>query len=221
MPMKHLLIALTCLALLVPTSAVRAQGKDTASEAKAQFKAGQEFFKEGSYVDALRAFKKANKLHPHPDIVFMVGQAQRNLKLHAAAINSFKSYLDGKPDAEDREDVERLIEELDFLEEAEGSAEDPTARDDEAAERKAAAAKAAKEEQERKKRAKTLPNPVKHDAPHALTPVKKDKPIYKKAWFWAAVGGGLVVVGGAAGIIAWQASGTDAPEGSLGTFDIP
>ena len=219
MPMNRLLIPLIVLALLMPAGAAFAKDGDAASQAKAQFKAGQEHFKAGAYVDALRSFKKANKLHPHPDIVFMVGQAQRNLKLHAAAINSFKSYLDEKPDADDREDVERLVEELQFLEEAEGSAEDPLAKEEEDAERAAEAARLA--EKDKKAAASALAKPKRQDAPHALTPVNKDKPIYKKWWFWAAVGGGLVVAGGAVGVIAWQTSGSEAPEGSLGTFDIP
>jgi len=224
--MKRLLITLATLSMLGFTPTAHAQGEDNAAQAKASFKAGQEFFKAGDYVEALRAFKKANKLHPHPDIVFMVGQAQRNLKIHGGAIISFKAYLDGKPEAEDREDVERLIEELDFLDEAEGSAEDPTLKDEEEAERKAEAARLAAAEKKRKaaeaKKRKARRKTRRQDAPHALTPSKKkDKPIYKKWWFWAAVGGGLVVVGGTVGIVAWQTSGADAPEGSLGTFDIP
>lgn len=225
MPMKRLLITLATLSMLGFTGAAHAEEGDTAAQAKAAFKAGQEFFKAGDYVEALRAFKKANKLHPHPDILFMVGQSQRNLKVHASAIASFKAYLDGKPEAEDREDVERLIEELEFLDEAEGSAVDPTLKDEEEAERQAEAARLAAVEKKRKAAAakkKTLPRHRRQDAPHALTPgKKKDSPVYKQWWFWAAIGGGLAVVGGTIGIVAWQTSGTDAPEGSLGTFDIP
>ncbi len=142
----------------------------------------------------------------------MIGQAQRNLKMHSSASASFREYLNAKPEAPDKEEVERLIEELDFLEEAEGSQRDPTEddpEDDPEADPKPAP------------KSKPLAKPTVHRAPTALTPSRKDKPVYKKWWFWVAVGGGLAVAGGTAGIVAWQMSGSEPPAGSLGNLDLP
>ncbi len=210
--MNRLLIVTVLSLFLLPAVPALAE-ESKADLAKVHFKKGQAHFEAEEYADALRAFKKAHKLHPLPDIVFMVGQAQRNLKLHGAAAASYRKYLEGKQDASDKEEVERLIEELEFLEEAEGSAEDPTANDPPDDPPKPAA--------KPKSRPKPKPKPRRR-APTALTPgPKKDKPIYKKWWFWVAVGGGLAVAGGTAGIVAWQTSGGDNPEGSLGTLDLP
>ena len=205
------------LALAFPTE-VQAESKK--ARARTSFKAGQKEFKEKNYEKALKLFKKANKLLPHPDILFMVAQCHRNLKQYRAAVKGFKGYLKAKPNADDRIEVKRLIDELEFLQEVSpeepdeptepGEPADPVDPDDPDGSKPPAKKPPVK---------KPLVEPPPPIVPIAPTPRRRKTPIYKKWWFWAVVGGTVVVAGGV-GIIAATAGGEEAPAGSLGTLDL-
>lgn len=213
-------LTLFVLALIAAVPA-RGLADESAAKAKGFFKDGQKHFKSKNYKKALELFQKAHSLHPHPDIVFMVGQANRNLEHYIEAIEAFREYLNLKPEAEDRGEVERLIEELEFLQEAKGGEsageeDKPAGPDEEEAsggtEAAAPAAKAGPT---------PMPEPTSPKAPRPLTPPpSRDRPVYKTWWFWTAIVGGLAVVGGASYLIARETSAVEPPAGSLGTLDL-
>ena len=216
------LLAVVLAITLVTPAPLEAQTNNKKQQARASFKSGQQLFKEKKYEEALKLFTKANRLHPHPDILFMVAQCHRNLKQYTRAVKAFKGYLKAKPEAEDKAEVTRLIEELDFLREVSpeepaepGEPDEPVDPDD---------------PDDPNKPATTPPDKPPKNNPLVVQPPPrvprspyrrvKTTPVYKKWWFWAVVGGTLVVAGGVGGIIAYSAGGEDAPAGSLGTLDL-
>ena len=187
--------------------------------ARAHFKAGQKQFQDKQYSQALRSFKKANKLLPHPDILFMVAQCHRNLKHYKKAIKAYQGYLKSKPQAEDKAQVTRLIEELQFLDEVSPEPDEPD-EPDEPVEPDDPTTKKPATTPDKDPPTKPLVTPTPPVVPIAPGPRRTKKtPVYKKWWFWAIVGT-VVVAGSVTGGVLASDSGGDPPAGSLGTLDL-
>jgi tetratricopeptide (TPR) repeat protein len=89
--------------------------------AKRHFDKGQKLFNLGKFEDALEQYQQAYDAKPIPDILINIGQCHRNLMNYDAAIFSFKKYLKLAPDAENREQVEEYIAELEAEQEKDTS----------------------------------------------------------------------------------------------------
>jgi tetratricopeptide (TPR) repeat protein len=102
------------LVLLVTVLAARvAYAEDVEMRsAKRHFERGQKLFNLGKFDDALDHYQQAYEAKPLPAFLFNIGQCYRNLGDYDAAIFSFKKYLKLSPDAENREQVEDYITEL-------------------------------------------------------------------------------------------------------------
>jgi tetratricopeptide (TPR) repeat protein len=148
---------------------VRAAHAEDPSErtAKRHYDRGQKLFNLQKFDEALEQYQKAFDAKPIPSILFNIGQCHRNLGDYDAAIFSFKRYLKLDPEAENREQVEELIADLE-----QKKAEADTDR-----------LKLGK----RKKRDREEEQPVENP---------EGAPVYKKWWFWTglsvvAVGAGV------------------------------
>jgi tetratricopeptide (TPR) repeat protein len=82
------------------------------ARAKARFAAGAQAYREARYKDAIDLFLEANRLDPHADLVFNVGQAYEKLGDAANALRSYREYLRLSPGASDRATVEASIRNL-------------------------------------------------------------------------------------------------------------
>jgi tetratricopeptide (TPR) repeat protein len=190
-----LLGAALCTAL---PSAAEAR-KTSKKEAKALFKEGQRHFKAGEFAEALDSFDAAYAIKPHPDILFMIAQCHRNLLHFRQAIDGFKGYLRDKPEAQDREEVEQLILDL----EREDAEQSPPPE----------------------KPAKKKPPPPAIVAP--VTPLvppppprREETPVYQKWWFWAIIGG-VAAAGTGIGLgVYFGTRSVEVPAGSLGSLDL-
>lgn len=89
--------------------------------AKRHFDRGQKFFALGKFEEALDQYQQAYDAKPFPDFLFNIGQCHRNLKNYDAAIFSFKKYLKLAPDADNRDQVEEYIADLEAEQERESS----------------------------------------------------------------------------------------------------
>jgi tetratricopeptide (TPR) repeat protein len=89
--------------------------------AKRHFDRGQKLFNLGKFEDALEQYTQAYDAKPIPELLFNIGQCHRNLKAYDEAIFSFKKYLKLLPDAENREQVEEYIADLEAEQERENS----------------------------------------------------------------------------------------------------
>ncbi len=93
--------------------AVPARADDLATRsAKRHYERGEKLFALGKFDQALDEYQQAFDAKPLGDFLYNIGQCYRNLSDYNQAIFSFKKYLKLKPDADDRDKVEKLIEEL-------------------------------------------------------------------------------------------------------------
>jgi len=111
-----MLRALFCLLVLaagVAVAAGPASAEDRATKlAKKHYARGEKLFALGRFDDALLEYEAAFEAKPLPGFLFNIGQCHRNLGDYDEAIFSFRKYLKLAPDADNKDDVLSLIEEL-------------------------------------------------------------------------------------------------------------
>ena len=91
-----------------PTPAVE---DDVAGEqARLHYVEGRERFARGEDEAAIAEFRIAYAVRPDPALLFDIGQCQRRLGQRAAALASYRAYLQSENDAGRRAEVLRLIE---------------------------------------------------------------------------------------------------------------
>lgn len=82
---------------------------DNVADAKAKFRAGATAYREGRFKDAIDLFLQANKLDPHAELLFNVGQAYERTGDVADALRSYREYLRLAAVVDDRPAVEKLV----------------------------------------------------------------------------------------------------------------
>jgi tetratricopeptide (TPR) repeat protein len=164
---------------------------DEAKDARELFRKGQAHYAVGEYEAAADAYMSAYKLKPDAALLFNAAQACRLGGKLDRALTLYRNYLRFYPEAKNAETVRGQITKLEKQIETERAA--ATAPPPAAA---------------------TAPPPVYASPPVAEAPALSatapppepaQKPIYKKVWFWGAVGGAVVA---AAVVIALVAGGS-------------
>lgn len=162
-------------------------------------------YKLGHFEAALAGYEAAYQAFAAPAFLFNIAQCHLQLGRWDRAIFFFEGYLRELPQATNHALVEELIQEA-----------ERKRREADEAERQRREAEALRLERERRaaeerELARRLDTAV---AP----PPRAEAPVYKKWWFWAAVGG---VAAGAATAVVVGTGGTRTvlPAGSLGTWD--
>jgi tetratricopeptide (TPR) repeat protein len=85
---------------------------DDVTQAKAKFQAAATAYREARYKEAIDLFIAANKLDPHPELIFNTGQAYEKLGDVPNALRAYREYLRIAPDVADRATVEESIKNL-------------------------------------------------------------------------------------------------------------
>jgi len=80
--------------------------------AREHFDRAEILYAQGQFEGALAEYLDAFEEEPLPELLFNVGQCQRNLDRYGEAIFSFRRYLGLRPDAPNRAAVLKLIDEL-------------------------------------------------------------------------------------------------------------
>ena len=101
--------------LAASVSRADAASKDVARESRAHFDSGSRHFDLAEYESALAEFKQAYQIKPDAVYLFNIAQCHRLLGHVEDAIVFYKNYLRKSPDAPNREDVERRLEELEAV----------------------------------------------------------------------------------------------------------
>ena len=104
-------------ALAAPPAAAGPSGADLAT-AKKLFETGLKLYREGSYREALAAFRRANDLSPRASIQRNIAQCDRDLKDFGAAYDAYQVLLaryGATMNATDQRAVRRAIDELAML----------------------------------------------------------------------------------------------------------
>lgn len=165
-PARLAIAALVALAALAAPRPAAAEDAATRA-AKRHYQKGDKLFTLGKFEQALAEFEAAYQAKPIPGLLFNIAQAHRNLDHLEQAIFAYRKYLNLVPDADNREAVLVLIEELeakqDQLEEEERA-------------RQAALDRERDRERDRENQRRA-----------------GGKPIYTRWWFW----GGIAAVAGA------------------------
>lgn len=108
---RLLLLLTVCLAVAVPARTATADDPATRS-ARRHFERGEKLFALGKFDEALDEYQTAFDAKPLPGFLYNIGQCYRNLGDFDQAIFSFRKYLKLEPEADNRDAVERLIEDL-------------------------------------------------------------------------------------------------------------
>ena len=92
-----------------PGAAVQAKEK---AEAKAQYDRGTVHFNLDEWPQAIEDFKAAYRLYPDATFLYNIAQCHRKMGSAAEALSFYKKYLRERPDAPNRPEVEKRIDEL-------------------------------------------------------------------------------------------------------------
>ena len=80
--------------------------------ARAAYDRGRKLFAEAKYADARAAFQEAYDAVPNPIVLVSIGECQLRLGNFEDAYDAFTRYLQGRPDAPDRADVEKKMADI-------------------------------------------------------------------------------------------------------------
>jgi tetratricopeptide (TPR) repeat protein len=191
-----LLVGTANLATSTPAAAKPAKEDETITRAKTLFAKAQEHYDLGEYEEAIKLLKEAYRIYPNTAFLHNLGVCYQKNGEYEKAIESYETYLEKSPKAPNRAIVEGEI--LDSRKALEELAE---------AKRKAEEAEA---ERQRQLALMAQPNPGKDKGPNS-------SPVYKKKWFWGAVGGAVLAGAGTAIGLSIAAS---TPNTDLGNQDI-
>jgi tetratricopeptide (TPR) repeat protein len=138
-----------------------AQAQTRTQTARAHFESGQSLYDVGEFARALVEFKESFLASDDPVLLFNMAQCHRQLGQAAEAVRLYRSYLRRKPDAPNRPEVERRIEELRATAPAAPAPPPPGA---------------------------AVPPAAIIETRPAVSP-EESPPLYRRWWFWAAVAG--------------------------------
>jgi hypothetical protein len=111
------------LALSLAWGSVAASPVDDKVLAKQHYESGARHFDLSEWDQALVEFKEAYRLKPDPTFLYNIAQCHRRLGHVGEALTFYKTYLRRAPDAPNREEVERRIQELESEQRAKVSRE--------------------------------------------------------------------------------------------------
>jgi tetratricopeptide (TPR) repeat protein len=181
-------IGLVSLATDVAAAQV-AEGEQLSTDdevARGLFQAGRAAYEAGRYQEALGFFEQAHARSGRAELLFNVGQTADRLRQDEKALAAFRAFLEQRPDASNRPEVESRIAALERAEaaredaEGSGTVTPPEMRNAPTPAQAAARTREAHASQ--------------GDA--ALTQADEGPAVTERWWFWTGVG--AVVVGGAA-----------------------
>ena len=107
----RLLVAVLTAAILAYAAPAAAQTPTQADEdaAKAHFLAGQAYYEQADYNDAVKEFIEAHRLSHRADLLYNISVCYERLGRWDDAISSLNQYLTEKPDAPDRAVIDSRI----------------------------------------------------------------------------------------------------------------
>jgi tetratricopeptide (TPR) repeat protein len=186
-----------------PAPQPTAPAQDQKLEARKLFDAATEHYKLGRFAVALEGYESAYALFKAPAFLFNIAQCHFQLQNWDRAVFFFEGYLREQPQAPNRALVEDLIREAREREAASRTNEQRRVDLDQA-----------KRDLERKEQERLA---AERERNQLALQVQETRPVYKKWWFWTAVG--TVAIASIATTVAFASRDTVLPSGSLGTVD--
>jgi hypothetical protein len=220
--MLRVLIITVALGAAAPVA--MAQTAAQKKQAKQHFDEAKTLFNLGKFREAVAEFERSYRLFTAPEILFMIGQCYNQLGEPPRAAFYYRRYLDEKPNAKNKDEVEAMIADI----EARSGRRPPppgavvTPPPPPPPPPKPVAKREPPPPPPKPIVAQVLPEPpAPAVAPLATMPTPpppadEPSPFYKKWWFWGGVGAAVVTV---VIISVAVSSGSGAPSGGLGTID--
>jgi tetratricopeptide (TPR) repeat protein len=203
--------ALLVLFVLLAATASTAEGRTEEREhpGRALFERAEAAFNRGKFEEARASYQAAYDVEPLPAFLFNIAQCYRNLGDYERAQFFFHRYTVLDPNSPNRAAAERLIAEMNRLAEERRSQAAPVTSPPSSAPSPAAPPAAIPPDG---RSATEQPSLLAARASNESSP---PKPVYRRGWFWAGVGG-AVLLGATAAVFAL--SGNE-PEGTLPPID--
>jgi tetratricopeptide (TPR) repeat protein len=98
--------------LFSPATARAEEPDPQAVRARNHLQSGVAYYDEGRYDEAAREMEAAYHLKPLPDLQYNLAQCYERLGRFDEAAKAYRAYLDGKPAADDRAQVEERVKNL-------------------------------------------------------------------------------------------------------------
>jgi hypothetical protein len=194
----------TVLAMLALVAAVGVAHGEDRGRARELFKSGSQHFKLGEYGEALTAFKEAYRNFEDPTILFNIAQCHRQLNQKPEAIRFYRTYLSELPKAPNRDEVRQLIAMLETA-----LAQETAAR---TVPPSGTLGTPPRNDAEPRPEPSVTPATIESPRADVVRAAPTRTPVYKKWWFWTAVGGAVVVaVGVGVGVGLALSPGPSAP----------
>jgi predicted DNA-binding protein YlxM (UPF0122 family) len=99
-------------AVIVAAAAPARAMTEDEERAKAHFLAGQSYYDQASYNDALREFNEAYRISKRPALLYNIARCHEALEQFPEAVQMLQRYLEEDPTTSDREAVETRIHNL-------------------------------------------------------------------------------------------------------------
>lgn len=153
---------------------------------------------------AIENFENGFRKRPMPEFLFNIAQCHRFAHRPEKALQFYQKYLRMDPNTSQRAEVEKQIANLsEIVDRSSAAARQPPTSTIDPTTGRVTNGTGTSRDPSRERRQANEPGgqtvePRDSDSTNqnvVATPPEK-KPIYKKAWFWATIGGGVVVVGG-------------------------
>jgi hypothetical protein len=105
---RGIAIAAIVCAAVAPASAMTEEEE----RAKAHFLAGQSYYDQASYTDALREFTEAYRISKRPALLYNIARCHEAVENYPEAVKMLEAYLEADPTTSDRSAVEQRITNL-------------------------------------------------------------------------------------------------------------
>jgi tetratricopeptide (TPR) repeat protein len=114
--MNHVIYLIAFFSLVAASNALAqsSRGPNGAAKerARAAYARGQELYKTGKYEEAEAAYREAFVAVPNPVMLLGVAESQKKLGRASDAVATLQTYLEMRPEATNREEVERKISDI-------------------------------------------------------------------------------------------------------------
>ncbi len=152
------------------------------SQVRELYETGMAHYQLEEWDQAIASWEQGFRIRPTAEFLYNIAQAHRFAKRPEKALSFYKKYLRMDPKSAARANVERQIEQLEAVVASNAKA--------------ATVPPQGSIEPPRPEGPAPAPRVIETPAPIVHTePVReRDRPLYKKGWFWGAVVGGAVVV---------------------------
>lgn len=178
---------------MLPTMTAWGDASPDLQAARKFFQSGTKHFDLGEYEAALSDFKEAYRIKDDPVLLYNIAQCHRMLHHNEEALRAYRTFLSRSPESSHRADVEQKVAALEEAIDKQNRASNlppATVLQNRPGETPA----------EETPRSTTTTAPAEAAPANAVVATAPERtPVYKKWWFWTAIGG-VVVVGAAVGI---------------------